>query len=361
MTPTVTSVLLTPPTTTDVSHDVHNNFNPIKTLTYPKIIKPMKSHPSSVISFNNNHLNSNLYNNMNFDTPKDNVEFNSQPHSKSRLSNKLNKNSEVNYFESNKQNMHAVQLNSNDERTHMMKNINRKPIDGTYITPLNNNYNDGFPQKITLANPKIYKVGSVVNDEFKIDLTKHITSTHNNNQYENNINAENQQYLRDQKHEKPLLDEKHLFQPNLNKTIFTMPHSNPVISPYTLSRKSNFREQNLRGTLAKHITILNAKNIPTKSQDTITFDPYLSGTKGNHVLTKEPNPYETVLLRAIDPSNKNSKHFDKNNLSRHKEKPYSALDLEHILSQIEIETELNRNLERSVQKARVKRPKAGQW
>lgn len=64
-----------------------------------------------------------------------------------------------------------------------------------------------------------------------------------------------------------------------------------------------------------------------------------------HVLMKAPNPYETVLLRPVDRSNPIAKNH-MNSQSRS-----SPLDVEHLVKQMEVEAEVNRNLERSADKS----------
>lgn len=73
-------------------------------------------------------------------------------------------------------------------------------------------------------------------------------------------------------------------------------------------------------------------------------------TKG-HVLIKAPNPYETVLLRPV------SKGIPPSYIGKAKAlQSQSPLDLEHLVNQMEVESEVNRNLERSADKV----PAAGQ-
>lgn len=71
-----------------------------------------------------------------------------------------------------------------------------------------------------------------------------------------------------------------------------------------------------------------------------------------HVLMKAPNPYETVLLRPVARSE---------SIARKHVNPQSGnspLDVEHLVNQMEVEAEVNRNLERSADKSQ--NPAAGQ-
>lgn len=71
-----------------------------------------------------------------------------------------------------------------------------------------------------------------------------------------------------------------------------------------------------------------------------------------HVLMKAPNPYETVLLRPVDRSEPiMRKHMNPQSGN-------SPLDVEHLVNQMEVEAEVNRNLQRSADKSQ--NPPAGQ-
>ncbi|CAH0756156.1 unnamed protein product [Diatraea saccharalis] len=103
---------------------------------------------------------------------------------------------------------------------------------------------------------------------------------------------------------------------------------------------------------SKHVTILRNKDL--KSLKAAENNQLWTETTKTHLLTKAPNPYETVLLRAVP----NAKidilsNYDRESKSpRIAEKTYSTLDLEHLLSQMEVESEVNRNLGRSADKSR---------
>lgn len=103
--------------------------------------------------------------------------------------------------------------------------------------------------------------------------------------------------------------------------------------------------------LGKHVTVLRTKDL-TQKRPTDLQNRWGQSSTNMHVLTKQPSPYETVLMRAIP----NPKLETASSYERHLKspavsgKPYSTLDLEHLLSQMEVESEVNRNLGRSADK-----------
>lgn len=120
--------------------------------------------------------------------------------------------------------------------------------------------------------------------------------------------------------------------------------------PNLSSQQSNVREHPFHGSRGKHVTILRNKDLLTRPNDNILWS---EDTK-THVLTKAPNPYETVLLRPV-PSVRaevTSNYNHNTKIPRVADKIYSALDLEHLLSQMEVESEVNRNLGRSADRNR---------
>lgn len=112
------------------------------------------------------------------------------------------------------------------------------------------------------------------------------------------------------------------------------------------------RDHSLHGSRGKHVTILRTKDLTVKNQRPNDNTVMWVQDAKTHVLTKAPNPYETVLLRPIP--NAMTQVASKNTLNskipRIAEKTYSALDLEHLLTQMEVESEVNRNLGRSADK-----------
>lgn len=146
----------------------------------------------------------------------------------------------------------------------------------------------------------------------------------------------------------PLYPTKTYFEPIQNETTDGQPSKE---FSNLNSHQSNARDQNhFHGHRGKHVTILKTKDLKTRPIDNILWN---QETK-LHVLTKAPNPYETVLLRPVPnaraelPSNHNPNAKN----PRIAEKTYTTLDLEHLLSQMEVESEVNRNLGRSADKNR---------
>ncbi|XP_063831692.1 putative epidermal cell surface receptor [Ostrinia nubilalis] len=145
----------------------------------------------------------------------------------------------------------------------------------------------------------------------------------------------------------PFYPTKTFFEPIQNQTTDGEPSKE---FPNLSSHSSNARDHPYHSSRGKHVTILRTKDLKTRpsennlwSQDTKT-----------HVLTKAPNPYETVLLRPVpNVRTEVTSNYNHNaKIPRIAEKTYSALDLEHLLSQMEVESEVNRNLGRSADRNR---------
>ncbi|XP_013171001.1 PREDICTED: putative epidermal cell surface receptor isoform X2 [Papilio xuthus] len=106
----------------------------------------------------------------------------------------------------------------------------------------------------------------------------------------------------------------------------------------------------VHGLHGKHVTILRSKDLkPIRPSDTGNND---KSWPNIHVLTKVPNPYETVLFRVLPEPITDMQKVPSNSVKLNKVsgKSYSTLDLEHMLSQMEVESEVNRNLGRSADK-----------
>lgn len=138
------------------------------------------------------------------------------------------------------------------------------------------------------------------------------------------------------------------FQPQLNNRTNYLLHTTPnsIIN-------NNFAVQSLHSPRGKQVTVLRSKDL--KATTSIYGEDSLWSQGSNtHVLSKQPNPYETVLLRAIpSPTNDvrtvpNPKYNSPQVISP--QKKYSTVNLEHLLSQMEVESEVNRNLGRSADK-----------
>lgn len=119
--------------------------------------------------------------------------------------------------------------------------------------------------------------------------------------------------------------------------------------PNVILAKSSSRDPS---QLRKHVTILNTKDFkslkPTERYHEVLWH---DDTKAHHVLTKEPNPYETVLLRPVANAKLDApSSYSPRSRARMPGKSPSALDLEHLLNQMEVESVVNKNLGRSAVK-----------
>ncbi|KOB75087.1 putative epidermal cell surface receptor, partial [Operophtera brumata] len=113
------------------------------------------------------------------------------------------------------------------------------------------------------------------------------------------------------------------------------------------TNKKNIQGQPSHG---KHITVLRSKDLKPVTHDE---DILRSQDWNTHVLSKQPNPYESVMLRPIPSPKKNvpRTHSQKLIYPQVPKMP-STLNLERFLSQLEVESEVNKNLGRSADKNR---------
>jgi hypothetical protein len=141
------------------------------------------------------------------------------------------------------------------------------------------------------------------------------------------------------------------FQPILPNTTgeSALPRNKTIKSLNHVDEQRHHPHHSSRG---KHVTILRNKDLKTL-KPTDNSHLWTEETK-THLLTKAPNPYETVLLRPVPNAMTDIiTNYDPNaKTPRIAEKTYSALDLERLLSQMEVESEVNRNLGRSADKSR---------
>nr|XP_037876204.1 putative epidermal cell surface receptor isoform X1 [Bombyx mori] len=124
-------------------------------------------------------------------------------------------------------------------------------------------------------------------------------------------------------------------------------NSNP---PFLFNTKTDASLRNTR----KHVTMLKTKDIHTlKPNNNVLTKGLWTPDQNTHLLTKSPNPYETVLLRAVPNVKMDTKSTLTGNekISQPLGKKYTSLDLEHLLGQMEVESEVNRNLGRSADKS----------
>ncbi|XP_038207030.1 uncharacterized protein LOC119828818 isoform X3 [Zerene cesonia] len=142
-------------------------------------------------------------------------------------------------------------------------------------------------------------------------------------------------------------DSKYLFEPSRNKSTEMISLSS-IHHPKSHTVSNNHIIQNSQG---KYVTILRNKDvqsIKSNAVETASWKPDII----KHLLKKEPNPYETVLLRALPNTQMHSAIKSSFSNPNNPAIKYSTIDLENILSQMEIESEVNRNLGRSAEKSR---------
>lgn len=142
----------------------------------------------------------------------------------------------------------------------------------------------------------------------------------------------------------------------LQQTLFQPASNNSVdyrVIPRVIPPQTNTNTPRDKSQLRKHVTLLNTKTVKNPKPPDMYQVLRLEDPKAHHVLTKEPNPYETVLLRPV-PNAKPDAHstFAHSSKNTHMSgKSYTALDLEQMLNQMEVESVVNKNLGRSADKA----------
>lgn len=124
----------------------------------------------------------------------------------------------------------------------------------------------------------------------------------------------------------------------------------PTILPNSISY-SQLRDDSKTGA-RKHVTIFRTKDLKQqKSNNNVIHNKALWSLNSKiQELTKAPNPYETVLYRVMPNARAQLKPTYNQNVKALTTKTYSSLDLERLLSQMEVESEVNRNLGRSADK-----------
>lgn len=132
-----------------------------------------------------------------------------------------------------------------------------------------------------------------------------------------------------------------------------VPHSLTQNQPYFAPNKNRYNvHQELKPEHPTKQLHLSQTKPPYKLVNKELYETWHDDVRKDHahVLMKAPNPYETVLLRPVDRSEPIPR--------RHSQSGNSPLDVEHIVNQMEVEAEVNRNLERSADK--TQNPAAGQ-
>lgn len=136
------------------------------------------------------------------------------------------------------------------------------------------------------------------------------------------------------------------FEPLFNQTTDYRKYPNP------LTFKSG--RHDVHGLHGKHVTILRSKDLKPTRPDAGKNEQ--SWPESNlHMLAKAQPSYETVLFRVLPEQITDMKKVPGNSvkLTKVSDKSYSTLDLEHMLSQMEVESEVNRNLGRSADNSKT--------
>lgn len=166
------------------------------------------------------------------------------------------------------------------------------------------------------------------------------------------------------------IHEKKIYPPKVHYTHHSETPPKPVSEPTKISffqplihNRTNFLQTTPNSLLnkkitvhstynshGKHVTILRSKDV---KGTTPIYDEDASWTQDSntHILSKQPSPYETVLLRAVQSPKNNVPTIPNPKYNPPQvQKAYSTINLEHLLSQMELESEVNRNLGRSADK-----------
>lgn len=112
----------------------------------------------------------------------------------------------------------------------------------------------------------------------------------------------------------------------------------------------NLHHQIIHNIPTKHIAVVKNKDLKAKPTDLKTV---WAKNPQTQLLVKEPNPYETVLLKAVPQIGNDEKLiYSPLTIPKVPTRTYSSLDLEHLLNQMELESDTNKNLGRSADKSR---------
>lgn len=153
-------------------------------------------------------------------------------------------------------------------------------------------------------------------------------------------------------HNDPYKSAQNYFQPKLqtNKIITHFKSQGPQ---NINSNQLNNLNHDLNNTPEKLTTVMKTKDLKTAGTSDFKSTLWRKNTE-KHLLNKEPNPYETVLLRVPNTKSEIKSTFvpSAKDIPRISTKAYSTLDLERLLNNMELETEVNRNLGRSADKSR---------
>lgn len=142
------------------------------------------------------------------------------------------------------------------------------------------------------------------------------------------------------------------FQPKV-QTNKIITHFNSQGPQNIYSKQINNLNHDFHNIPEKLTTVMKTKDLKTAGTNDYLSTLWRKNTE-KHLLNKEPNPYETVLLRVPNTQSEIKSTFvpSAKDIPRISTKTYSTLDLERLLNNMELETEVNRNLGRSADKSR---------
>ncbi|CAH2264159.1 jg8112 [Pararge aegeria aegeria] len=142
------------------------------------------------------------------------------------------------------------------------------------------------------------------------------------------------------------------FDPNIHKK-FNNDYTTINLRNKMLPSSIDYPNPKSHTSLGKHVTIMQNKESIAGLRTDIKSSMWRKDLD-THLLTKEPNPYETVLHK-VSSNPKAELHSLFNPIMKEVPKTpiktYSSLDLEHLLNQMELESEVNRNTGRSADKS----------
>lgn len=245
---------------------------------------------------------------------------------------------------------------------------------------LNTNYKELAPESYVLSNNIMYSASNVAN------------APNNNNAFVShdvmpllhNYNTDNQpSYAKgltdyhpvpnfntqsmSKKPQEPMHSlEEQYFKPTFTNLTRNFIFPKPLVPQHLYSIQSNSREQYLEPPPNKMATVLYNKDqiISLTSNTTKYNQPYWSWNKNfmnpSQFFTKDTDPSDTIQLTPVLTNRYDSTKYHNRPDNLGQPNSFSAMDLENVLNQLEVETELGRNIGRSVEKGSVKRPKAGQ-
>lgn len=203
------------------------------------------------------------------------------------------------------------------------------------------NFKDGVNGKINILNSHDSFVKHI-NDNPSVHNLNYFLPTNGKEQTKNSGFINNDPYKSTQNY----------FQPKV-QTNKIITHFNSQGPQTIYSKQINNLNHDFHNIPEKLTTVMKTKDLKTAGTSDFKSTLWRKNTE-KHLLNKEPNPYETVLLRVPNTQSEIKSTFvpSAKDIPRISTKTYSTLDLERLLNNMELETEVNRNLGRSADKSR---------